>query len=128
MDVIAEYIGNGPPNVMPFADDLMVCEDNREAVEEQLDKLRYTMKSNGLRVSRNKSEYLLQHTYEEQAVRLGENRLPKVKPVKYLGAAITYVKGGSTSDCRNRVCLKWNKWRVVTAVFFFVVFSIVTVR
>ena len=50
----------------------MVCEDTREAVEEQLDIWRDATDSVGWRVSRKKTEYLPPHTDDGHEVRLGK--------------------------------------------------------
>ena len=58
MDVIAENIAPTPPRAMPFADDLVLCEETKEEAEQQLKMWRNAMESRGLRVSRQKTEYL----------------------------------------------------------------------
>ena len=58
MDVISQYVGRGPPHAMLFADDVLLCENTREEAEEQLELLRNAIENKGLRVSRNKTEYL----------------------------------------------------------------------
>ena len=56
MDVLQTEIGKEPPWVMLFADDLVICEHSRAEVELQLERWRDTFESEGLRVSRGKTE------------------------------------------------------------------------
>ena len=58
MDVISKEVGRGSPHAMLFADDLVLCENTREEAEEQLELWRNAIEKKGLRVSRNKTEYL----------------------------------------------------------------------
>ena len=58
MDVLASTIQIDPPLVMLFADDLVICEDSRLGVEQQLDSWREVLEGNGLGISRQKTEYL----------------------------------------------------------------------
>ena len=58
MDVLASSIQRDPPWAMLFADDLVICEESRLEVEQQLDRWREVLEENGLRISRKKTEYL----------------------------------------------------------------------
>ena len=58
MDVISQEVGRGPPLVLLFADDLVLCENTREEAEEQLELWRNAIENKGLRVIGNKTEYL----------------------------------------------------------------------
>ena len=58
MDVLARSIQRDPPWAMLFADDLVICEESRLEVEQQLDRWREVLEENGLRFSRKKTEYL----------------------------------------------------------------------
>ena len=54
MDVLAT-IQRDPPWAMLFADDLVICEETRLEVEQQLDSWREVLEGNGLRISRKKT-------------------------------------------------------------------------
>ena len=58
MDVLASSIQRDPPWEMLFADDLVICEESRLLVEQQLDRWREVLEENGLKISRKKTEYL----------------------------------------------------------------------
>ena len=53
MEVLASTIQRDPPWAMLFADDLVICEETRLEVEQQLDSWREVLEGNGLTISRN---------------------------------------------------------------------------
>ena len=55
MDVLASEIDKEPPWAMPFADDLVLCETSKAAVERELEIWRDQYERHGLRVSRSKT-------------------------------------------------------------------------
>ena len=57
MDVLASSIQRDPPWPMLFADNLVLCEESRLEVEQQLDSWREVLEGNLLRISRKKTEY-----------------------------------------------------------------------
>ena len=102
------------PHAMLFADDLVLCEKTREEAEEQLELWRKAIENKGLRVSRNKTEYLPPSSCHDK-VKLDGEEIQNVTTFKYLGSMFD-TEGGTTTDCKNRVRLPWNKWREVTGV------------
>ena len=58
MDVLASTIQTDQPWTMLFADDLVICEESRLEVEQQLDSWRDVLYGDGLRISRKKTEFL----------------------------------------------------------------------
>ena len=99
---------------MLFADDLVLCESTREEAEEQLEVWRNAIENKGLRVSRKKTEYLPPYSCHDK-VKLGGKEIKNVTTFKYIGSMFD-AEGGTTTDCKNRVRLAWNKWREVTGV------------
>ena len=55
MDVLASEIDKEPPWAMLFADDLVLCETSKAAVESELEIWRHQFERHGLRVSRTKT-------------------------------------------------------------------------
>ena len=72
------------------------------------------MQNKGLRLSRNKTEYLPLSSCHDKVKRGGEE-INNVTTFKYLGSMFD-AEGGTTTDFKNRVRLAWNKWREVTGV------------
>ena len=89
-------------------------ESTREEAEEQLEVWRNAIENKGLRVSRKKTEYLPPSSCHDK-VKLGGEEIKNVTTFKYLGSMFD-AEGGTTTDCKNRVRLAWNKWREVTGV------------
>ena len=58
IDVITEEIDEGTPWAMLFADDLVLCDTDRQMMELRLERWRECMEKNGLKVSRAKTEHL----------------------------------------------------------------------
>ena len=114
MEVISKEVGRGPPHAMLFADDLVLCESTREEAEEQLELWRNAIENKRLRVSRNNTEYLPPPSCHDK-VKLGGEDIKNVTTFKYIGSMFD-AEGGTTTDCKNRVRLAWNKWREVTGV------------
>ena len=56
--IMASSIQRDPPWAMLFADDLVICEESRLEVEQQLDRWREVLEGHGLKISRKKTEYL----------------------------------------------------------------------
>ena len=93
IDVITEEIEEGTPWAMLFADDLVLCDPDREMMELRLERWRECMENNGLKVSRAKSEHL-QTIGDTDSVRMKRYmetemvNLPTVQSFKYLGSTI----------------------------------------
>ena len=87
IDVITEEIEEGMPWAMLFADDLVLCDPDREMMEVRLERWRECMEKNGLKVSRH-----LQTTGDTDPVRMKRYmetetvNLPTVQSFKYLGS------------------------------------------
>ena len=118
--VITEDIEEGTPWAMLFADDLVLCDPDREMVDLRLERWRECMEKNGLNVSRAKTEHL-QTTADTDPVRMKRHmeteivNLPTVQSFKYLGSTID--RGGAASkDMDNRVTKAWSKWRELSGV------------
>ena len=99
---------------MLFADDLVLGENTREEAEEQLELWRNAIENKGIRVSRSKTEYL-PPSFCHDNVKLGGEEIKTVTTVKYRGSMFD-AEGGTTTDCKKRFRLAWNKRREVTGV------------
>ena len=58
MDVLVSTIQRDPPWAMLFADDLVIFEESRLEVNQQLDSWREVLEGYRLRISRKKTVYL----------------------------------------------------------------------
>ena len=109
IDVITEEIEEGKPWEMLFADDLVLCNPDREMMEMELrlERWREWLEKNGLKVSRAKTEHL-QAKGDTDPVRMKRYmeaemvNLPTVQYFKYRGSTIDR-GGGASKDAENRV-------------------------
>ena len=105
--VITEQVDEGTPWAMLFADDLGLCDPDREMMEARLERWRECMEKNGLKVSRATTEQL-QTTEETDPVGMKSYmetemvNLPTGQSFKYLGSTIDK-RGGASNDVDNRV-------------------------
>ena len=119
IDVITEEIEEGTPWAMLFADDLVLCDPDREMMELRLERWRECMEKNGLKVIRAKTEHL-QTTGDTDPVRMERYmetemvNLPTVQSFRYLGSTID--RGGASKDVDNKVTKAWLKWRELSRV------------
>ena len=44
---------------MVFADDVILCSENREEVQTSLEKWRQALESSGMKINRSKTEYMI---------------------------------------------------------------------
>ncbi|KAK3557500.1 hypothetical protein QTP70_028305, partial [Hemibagrus guttatus] len=57
MDQLSEEVRQESPWTMMFADDIVICSESREQVEENLERWRFAPERRGMKVSRSKTEY-----------------------------------------------------------------------
>ena len=100
IDVIASSIQIDPPWAMRFADDLVLCEEFRLKVEEQLDSWR-ELSTRRKWIIRKKTEYLRPAGSSEECCLAGVP-IPCTSSFKYLGSTIE-ATGGCGADVDNRV-------------------------
>ena len=99
---------------MLFADDLVIYEESRLEVEQQLDRWREVLEGNGLKMSRKKTEYLIPAGFSEEVCLAGVP-IPCTNSFKYLGSTIE-ATGGGGADVDNRVRSAWHSWRGLSGV------------
>ena len=58
MDCLTEDARSEAPWTMMFADDVVICAERQEEVEERLERWRRALEDRGMRISRKKTEYL----------------------------------------------------------------------
>ncbi|KAK3508458.1 hypothetical protein QTP70_030248, partial [Hemibagrus guttatus] len=74
---------------MMFADDIVICSESREEVEENLERWRFALERRGMKVSRSKTEYMCVNEREGSGtVRLQGEEVKKVQEFKYLGSTV----------------------------------------
>ena len=118
MNRLTDGVRKGAPWTMMFADDIMLCSEDREDVEFDVERWKFAMERRGMKASRSKTEYLCINEMEKDIrVCTGGRELKKVTEFKYLGSTIDS-KGGNTTDIKRRISAGWNGWRKVTGVLY----------
>ncbi|KAK3520700.1 hypothetical protein QTP70_030576 [Hemibagrus guttatus] len=70
-------------------DDIVICSESREQVEENLERWRFALERRGMKVSRSKTEYMCVNEREGSGtVRLQGEEVKKVQEFKYLGSTV----------------------------------------
>ncbi|KAK3524445.1 hypothetical protein QTP70_029322 [Hemibagrus guttatus] len=116
MDQLSEEVRQESPWTMMFADDIVICSESREQVEENLERWRFALERRGMKVSRSKTEYMCVNKREGSVtVRLQGEEVKKVQEFKYLGSTVQS-NGECAKDVKKRVQAGWNLWRKVSGV------------
>ncbi|KAK3573997.1 hypothetical protein QTP86_034367, partial [Hemibagrus guttatus] len=99
MDQLSEEVRQESPWTMMFADDIVICSESREQVEENLEWWRFALERRGMKVSRSKTEYMCVNEREGSGtVRLQGEEVKKVQEFKYLGSTVQ-----SNGECGKEV-------------------------
>ncbi|KAK3530982.1 hypothetical protein QTP70_007794 [Hemibagrus guttatus] len=116
MDQLSEEVRQGSPWTMIFADDIVICSESREQVEENLERWRFALERRGMKVSHRKTEYMCVNEREGSGtVRLQGEEVKKVQEFKYLGSTVQS-NGECGKEVKKRVQAGWNGWRKVSGV------------
>ncbi|KAK3551366.1 hypothetical protein QTP70_016655, partial [Hemibagrus guttatus] len=116
MDQLSEEVRQESPWTMMFADDIVICSESREQMEENLERWRFALERRGMKVSRSKTEYMCANEREGSGtVRLQGEEVKKVQEFKYLGSTVQS-NGECGKEVKKRVQAGWNGWRKVTGV------------
>ncbi|KAK3516278.1 hypothetical protein QTP70_008641 [Hemibagrus guttatus] len=116
MDQLSEEVRQESPWTMMFADDIVICSESREQVEENLEMWRFALERRGMKVSRSKTEYMCVNEREGSGtVRLQGEEVKKVQEFKYLGSTVQS-NGECGKEVKKRVQAGWNGWRKVSGV------------
>ena len=105
-----------PTWTMLFADDIVICEETREKMEQRLESWKYALERRGMKISRSKTEYLcINGGNDDETVKMENKKVPRVKEFKYLGSTVQE-SGGCEREVKKRVQAGWNGWRRVSGV------------
>ncbi|KAK3538494.1 hypothetical protein QTP86_006194 [Hemibagrus guttatus] len=116
MDQLSEEVRQESPWTMMFADDIVICSESREQVEENLERWRFALERRGMKVSCSKTEYMCVNEREGSGtVRLQGDEVKKVQEFKYLGSTVQS-NGECGKEVKKRVQAGWNGWRKVSGV------------
>ncbi|KAK3528365.1 hypothetical protein QTP86_034135 [Hemibagrus guttatus] len=116
MDQLSEEVRQESPWTIIFADDIVICSESREQVEENLERWRFALERRGMKVSHSKTEYMCVNEREGSGtVMLQGEEVKKVQEFKYLGSTVQS-NGECGKEVKKRVQAGWNGWRKVSGV------------
>ncbi|GKG11695.1 retrovirus-related pol polyprotein LINE-1 [Tanacetum coccineum] len=103
-----------------FADDIVLVSESAKGLNDRLENWREALEANGLRVSREKTEYLrcdfsnseIAHN-EEVEVCIGDKILQPKDSFRYLGSML-HKSERIDEDVAHRIKATWLKWRATT--------------
>ncbi|KAK3561504.1 hypothetical protein QTP86_006180 [Hemibagrus guttatus] len=114
MDQLSEEVRQESPWTMMFADDIVICSESREQVEENLERWRFALERRGMKVSRSKTEYMCVNEREGSGtVRLQGEEVKKVQEFKYLGSTVQSGECGKEFTRPNAVHELYDKALIV---------------
>ncbi|KAK3517204.1 hypothetical protein QTP70_001065, partial [Hemibagrus guttatus] len=116
MDQLSEEVRQESPCTMMFADDIVICSESREQVEENLERWRFALERRGMKVSHCKTMCMCVNEREGSGtVRLQGVVVKNVQGFKYLGSTV-HSNGECGKEVKKRVQAGWNGWRKVSGV------------
>jgi len=115
MDVLTEEVRKKAPWQMMFADDVVICAEDRDELQRNVDEWCKALEDHGMKLSRAKSEYMRMNGEMEGNITIGESMIKKVEEFKYLGSTMQS-DGGAEKEVSKRIQSGWNNWKKLTGV------------
>ena len=118
MDRMTDDIIEEAPRTIMFADDIVICSESKEQVEEKLESWRYALERRGMKVNRRKTEYMCVNERQDTGsgtVKMQGEEVTKVDDFKYLGSTVQS-NGECGREVKKRVQAGWNGWRRMSGV------------
>ncbi|KAI5735640.1 hypothetical protein M8J77_020866 [Diaphorina citri] len=130
IDCITEDTREEAPWSMMFADDIVLCDPDRESIENKVNMWKTKMEERGLKINTTKTVHLhlnekerSQESDEEDAddimdelrIKLGDTYLENVKKFKYLGSSVC-TDGELDEEIASRINAGWMNWRKMSGV------------
>ncbi|KAK3518406.1 hypothetical protein QTP86_003494, partial [Hemibagrus guttatus] len=102
MDQLSEEVRQESPWTMMFADDIVICSESREQVEENLERWRFALERRGMKVSRSKTEYMCVNEREGSGtVRLQGEEVKKYRSLSTWGQQSRVMESVGKSWCND---------------------------
>ena len=74
---------------MVFADDIVICSESKEQVEEKVESWRHALGRRGMKVNRRKTEYMcVNERQDNRTVKMQGEEVAEVEDFKYIWAQL----------------------------------------
>ena len=109
MDTLTDNVKKKATENMMFANDVVLSGDERQVVEDQLEGWRRSLEDYGLKVNREKMEYLrIQAGHRDEGeTELRGLKLKRVREFKYFGSTLQE-DGGASGEVERRITTGWH--------------------
>ncbi|GKC15798.1 retrovirus-related pol polyprotein LINE-1 [Tanacetum coccineum] len=120
LDELSQGIQKSIPWCMIFADDIVLIAESTKGLNNRLERWREALEDNGLRVSKEKMEYLrcdfgrYEVVHQDVDIRIGDQILQPNKSFRYLGSVI-HRSGRIDKDVAHRIRTSYAVWLKVLA-------------
>ena len=117
MEVMTDGVRERAPWCMMYADDVVLCAETKEELEQKLETWKRALEDRGMKISRTKTEYLRfgPHQDEEDELSLNGEIIKKVDRFKYLGSLVDE-RGDVEGEINCRIQAGWKNWREMSGV------------
>ena len=116
MDRMTDDIREEAPWTMMFADDIVICSESKERLEQKLESWIYALERRGMKVNRRKTEYMCVNERQVKGtVKMQGEEVAKVEDFKHLGSTVQS-NGECGREVKKRVQAGWNGWRRMSRV------------
>ena len=112
MDTLTDNVRKRAPENMIFTDDVVLCGRERQVVEDQLEGWRRALEDYGLKVSREKTEYLRMQAGDrnEGEIELRGVKLISLREFQHLRSTLQE-DGVASREVERRITAGWHAWR-----------------
>ena len=115
MDKLTEDIRKDAPWDMLFADDIVLPRQNNRELEDDLKIRKNALERRGLKVSRNKNEYLKTGDVDDGGkLKLQGENVNRAKNLKNLGSTVS--SDGRCEEVMRRIQAGWMSWKKLSGV------------
>ena len=86
---LTDEVMREPSWTMLFVDDIVICKETREEVEQRLESWRYALERIAMKVSRSTTKYLcINGGNDDETVKIENTKMSRLKKFKYLESTV----------------------------------------
>ncbi|KAJ2945082.1 hypothetical protein O0L34_g9136 [Tuta absoluta] len=118
MNFVTEHLQKPAPWTLLYADDIVLIAESEMEIQADLSLWGKALESSGLRISRQKTEYMycnFSGINQEGSISIDGTPVKRVTEFKYLGSILD-TTANALNDIENRIRTGWLKWRALTGI------------